>query len=134
MIIPEKYQNKVNKMLDNLPYNERVRVARICKPENTEMFIEAVKRYMNEREWHGHISFTSEFAAFYKSRPWADDEPDTDFQIAQRLAYREAVARRNFAIESLKKRIANGETDPFWYDQASHVTDPIRFFENSITL
>jgi hypothetical protein len=44
-------------------------VDNLCKPENRETFIEAIKEYMESFPWQGYVTFNHDYSKFYRMHP-----------------------------------------------------------------
>lgn len=64
-----EYRLKVFDFMDNMQPGECCAVESTCKPENTDLFIACVKRWMDANDWQGWVSFNADYSKFYKTHP-----------------------------------------------------------------
>tara|TARA_R110000796_G_scaffold63139_7_gene145536 strand:- start:1016 stop:1552 length:537 start_codon:yes stop_codon:yes gene_type:complete len=125
ILVSDAYQNKVNKMLDDLPIGSRVRIGRVCKVESEPKFIQAVKNYIEQ--FDNDVLFSSDYKAFLKNEPW--DEPVE--KQTQTPMNREAVATRNSLIRWFRLRFKGEPIQPFTIIPAKY-NDPKKFVDNMV--
>lgn len=66
---PDDYTRSVFEFLDRMPFDRIYTVNGVCKPENQERFIAAIKLYMDCWPYGAGVSFIdSEFKTFRKIR------------------------------------------------------------------
>lgn len=63
------YKQKVWEFLDQVSAGETYTVEGMCKPANRELFIQAIKEYMDAHEWQGWLNFNRDYTKFYKIHP-----------------------------------------------------------------
>lgn len=61
------YKQKVWEFLDQVSAGETYTVESMCKPANRELFIQAIKEYMDAHEWQGWFCFNKDYTKFYKT-------------------------------------------------------------------
>lgn len=63
------YKRKVWEFLEQIEPGETYTVESMCKPANRELFIQAIKEYMDAHEWQGWFCFNKDYTKFYKTTP-----------------------------------------------------------------
>ena len=67
-----EYRRRVWEFLEKIPHSKYFEVAKQCKIENTEIFINAIKEYMESFPYQGYVCFNHDYSKFYKSTPLND--------------------------------------------------------------
>ena len=66
MDIPEFYTKAVFDFLDHAKPGESFLISRLAKKCSTDRFIDAVKLYIQSRDWDGGIEFNSDYTKIRK--------------------------------------------------------------------
>jgi hypothetical protein len=64
-----EYKREVWQFLEKIEPGKNYTVDNICKPENREVFIEAIKEYMESFPWQGYVTFNHDYSKFYRMHP-----------------------------------------------------------------
>ena len=134
--IPDAYQKKVNAALEKMTDGQRIRIDRVCKPENREMFIEAIKRFITSRPYGGGITFNSDWSGFYKSDvSWIDKSNRSNaFGDERSKRISEQRSRRNAVIRFWRQTLKHDTLTKFCHNSAEYsIDDPVGTIESGIT-
>ena len=133
--ISDQYQQKVNDALIKMTDGQSIRINRVCKPRNREMFIEAIKRFITSQPYGGGISFTSDWESFYKSDvSWIDGtdrSDDFDKERANEIATQRK--RRSTVFRFWRQTLKHETIIPFCHNSAEYaITDPRGTIESGL--
>lgn len=64
-----QYKQKVWAMLEALRPGEVREVELMAKKESRDVFVAAIKEYMDSEPWQGNITFNHDYSKFYKMHP-----------------------------------------------------------------
>ena len=64
-----EYKRKVWLFLDNMEIGKMYTIDKLCRRENREGFIEAIKEYMGSFRWYGNITFNRDYTKIYRTHP-----------------------------------------------------------------
>ena len=64
-----EYKSEVWQFLERIEPEKYYTVDNLCKPENKEAFIGAVKEYMESLPWQGYVTFNHDYSKFYRVHP-----------------------------------------------------------------
>lgn len=59
------YKQRVWAFLQKMKPGERFRIADICESDNSAVFIECIKDWMEKFPWQGGVSFNIDYTEFY---------------------------------------------------------------------
>ena len=134
--ISNDYQKKVDEMLDKMEIGTSVRIERICRPENSSMFIQAIKNHLILRA-DDAIRLNEDTKEF--SRWETKDERAARVATVTRRGgspikrdNREAIARRNSLFRYWRKRMKSGSVPPFCHNAAEYADDGNAAIDNQL--
>ena len=64
-----EYKREIWRFLENIEPDKNYTVNNLCKPENRDDFVDAIKEYMRSFPWQGYISFNHDYSKFYRMHP-----------------------------------------------------------------
>ena len=64
-----EYKQKVWQFLESIKPGKMYTVAKLAKQKNREVFIAAIKEYMEALPWQGYITFNHNYTKFYRVHP-----------------------------------------------------------------
>ena len=64
-----EYKREVWQFLEKIEPGKNYTVDNLCKPENREAFINAIKEYMESLPWQGYVTFNHDYSKFYRMHP-----------------------------------------------------------------
>jgi hypothetical protein len=64
-----EYKRDVWQFLEKVEPGKNYTVDNLCKQENKEAFIEAIKEYMESLPWQGYVTFNFDYSKFYRMYP-----------------------------------------------------------------
>lgn len=133
---PSEYTAKVFRMLDRMPVGATVRIDKVCKPENTKAFIDAIKIWIDSNEGGKGVVFSSDWTKFTR-RPYPSEripkrEPHfrNDPKSPEYIA---AVKRAAVIVEWYKERLKR-PIPPFRYNGCEYFAKPSATIQRMITV
>jgi hypothetical protein len=64
-----EYKREIWRFLEKIEPGKYYTVANLCKSENREAFVNAIKEYMDGLPWQGHVTFNHDYSKFYRTYP-----------------------------------------------------------------
>jgi hypothetical protein len=64
-----EYKRKVWDFLENMEVGKMYTIDKICRPENRDGFIEAIKEFMRSFPWNGNVTFNRDYTKIYRTHP-----------------------------------------------------------------
>jgi hypothetical protein len=64
-----EYKKEIWQFLEKIEPGKNYTVDNLCKQENKEAFIAAIKEYMDSLPWQGYVTFNNDYSKFYRMYP-----------------------------------------------------------------
>jgi hypothetical protein len=130
--VSTNYQKKVDAMLVKMSIDQTIRIGRICKPENREMFVQAVKNFITSTNEGGGILFGNDWKTFRRSEMSHEWKPNKLFDATKpKINDPEIIKERDALIQWFGKYSKTSGNKRFVIG-CSIYTDPNRFVSNLV--
>lgn len=64
-----EYKIMVWDFLEKMEPGKKYTIEKLCRKENRETFVEAIKEYMHSFPWNGCVTFNQDYSKIYRVHP-----------------------------------------------------------------